>query len=311
MTREAAKPPVTPIVREPAWIEVCISATRDATPAIEEALEALGALAVTLEDDHDDPVLEPGAGETPLWPAVRVRGLFEADADRARVAATLQSLGGLERPEALCWRVVAGRDWTRAWLDRFRPMRFGRRLWVVPGGMEPPPEPEAVVVRLDPGLAFGTGTHPTTALCLEWLDGADVAASTVLDYGCGSGILGVAAARLDAARVLCVDNDPQALEATASNAERNGVSGKVICLEPGPAVAIDADIVLANILAGPLVALADELVHAARPGGAIVLSGILEEQVAGVCSAYAPACEQRSIRSREGWSMVELIRKQA
>lgn len=290
------------------WIEVCIRVARDEAEAVEQALETLGALAVTLEDDADDPVFEPGPGETPLWPMLQVRGLFEADTGRGLIVAGLQGLAAAQRPGNLEFRSVGDRDWTRAWMDRFRPMRFGRRLWIVPGGMTPPDDPRAVAVRLDPGLAFGTGTHPTTALCLEWLDGSDAAGRSVLDYGCGSGILGIAAALLGAHAVVAVDNDPQALLATRENARRNGVADRVDARSAEDEGGDGFDLVLANILAGPLIALAPRLAAAARTGGRIVLSGLLAEQVDGVVAAYAPACRVEEVVTQAGWARVVLAR---
>lgn len=193
------------------WSEVLISVSREVAGLAEEALEELGALAITLEDDEDNPVLEPGPGATPLWPTVQVSGLFEADMPRSHVIDGLQSVPGGERPGNIRWRVVDDQDWERAWMDRFQPMRFGRRLWIVPTGMSIPHEAGNIEIRLDPGLAFGTGTHPTTALCLEWLDGQDLPGTHLVDYGCGSGILGIAGALQGAARIAAVDNDPQAL----------------------------------------------------------------------------------------------------
>jgi ribosomal protein L11 methyltransferase len=280
--------------------------TRRDIAAAELALEQLGALAVTLQDDADHPVLEPGPGETPLWPVVHVRGLFEAGINRAGVLAALQAVPGAHRPGNLRWREVGDQDWERAWMDRFEAMKFGQRLWIVPTGMEIPPDPKNVEIQLDPGLAFGTGTHPTTALCLEWLDGQDVGGRAVVDYGCGSGILAIAAALKGASRVDAVDNDPQALEATAANAQRNGVGQKIRCLEPLAFDTAGAEVVLANILAGPLVALAPVIVACAAPGAMIVLSGLLKEQVDDVVSAYQPVCRVEDVTAREGWARVVL-----
>ena len=290
------------------WTEVCVSVSREAAALAEEALEALGALAITLEDDADHPLLEPGPGETPLWPTVHLRGLFAADVERRRIVDGLAPVPGAGRPGNIRWREVGDRDWTRAWMDRFRPMRFGRRLWIVPTGMEIPADPENIEIRLDPGLAFGTGTHPTTALCLEWLDGRDCADRSVVDYGCGSGILAIAAALKGARHVACVDNDPQALEATAANALRNGVEERLSCSEPGGFDAPDADIVLANILAGPLIELAPVIFGCARKGGSIVLSGLLEEQVDEVTSAYRSKSRVVEVTVRDDWARVELTR---
>ena len=274
----------------------------------ELAMEQLGALAITLEDDEDHPVLEPGPGETPLWPSVHVRGLFESGIDRQHALAVLKTVPGSERPGNVRWREVGDQDWVRAWMDRFRPMQFGRRLWIVPSGMSIPFEPENIELHLDPGLAFGTGTHPTTALCLEWLDGQDVEGLEVVDYGCGSGILAIAASLKGAKRVDCVDNDPQALEASASNAARNQVSDVIRCVAPDRFTSKEANVVLANILAGPLIELAPVISGCARRGAHIVLSGLLEEQVEEVVAAYLPACRVQEVSDCDGWARVVLLR---
>lgn len=291
-----------------AWVEVWISVPRQDTALAEDALQGLGALAITLQDDADHPVLEPGPGETPLWPTVQLRGLFESTVDRPAIIDGLAAVPGVGRPGAIRWRQVDDRDWERAWMDRFKPMQFGRRLWIVPSGMSIPHNPENIEISLDPGLAFGTGTHPTTALCLEWLDAQSIASCAVVDYGCGSGILAIAAALKGAQRVDCVDNDPQALEATASNAARNGVGQRMHCWLPERFKPGAADIVLANILAGPLISLAPVIIGSAARGGRIVLSGLLEEQVDTVAAAYHGLCRDVSVTAREGWARVELQR---
>jgi ribosomal protein L11 methyltransferase len=283
------------------WIEISISVARESTDLAELALEQLGALAITLQDDADNPVLEPGPGMTPLWPTVQVRGLFDTGVERERIVESLQAVPGADHPDRIRWREVDDRDWERAWMDRFAPMKFGDRLWIVPGGMQIPFDPDNIEIRLDPGLAFGTGTHPTTALCLEWLDGQDIRARSVVDYGCGSGILGIAAALKGAAGVVCVDNDPQALEATLENARRNGVSHLVKCLYPEKYSVTGADMVLANILAAPLIALAPILLQSLRPGGSLVLSGILEDQAEQVLAAYASNLEAVALKTLDGW----------
>lgn len=283
------------------WIEVSISVSREATPRAELALEQLGALAVTLEDVADSPVLEPDPGTTPLWPNVHVRGLFESNINRQHVMAGLQAVPGVERAGQVHWRDVGDQDWERAWMDRFQPMKFGNYLWIVPSGMEIPAEPSNIEISLDPGLAFGTGTHPTTALCLEWLDGQDVAGKRIVDYGCGSGILGIAAALKGAGEVICVDNDPQALEATAANADRNGVGASINCQLPTAFAGRAADAVLANILAAPLISLAPVLATSVKSGGPIVLSGLLEEQQEEVAAAYLGNCVEISSTALDGW----------
>jgi ribosomal protein L11 methyltransferase len=294
-----------------AWTEVCISVPGASVASVEEALALAGALAITFEDEADTPVLEPEPGTTPLWPAVRIRGLFNQSVDRPRVLTILQDTSPEVRPDGVSWREIADRDWERAWMDRFRPMRFGRRLWIVPGGMSIPERSDGVEVRLDPGLAFGTGTHPTTALCLEWLDAQDVSGAAVVDYGCGSGILGIAAARLGARRVDCVDNDPQALEATRANASRNAVDDVIQCWHSDAFRPAGANLVLANILAAPLIRLAPLISACARPGGRIVLSGLLEEQAAEVVLAYESTCVKTGQVAREGWLRIDLEKRDA
>ena len=273
---------------------------RDPAP-YEDALFELGALSVTLEDAADDPVLEPAPGATPLWPTVVVKALFDASTDAGGIVAALKRRlpdGPTPRVE-----VVADRAWEREWLRDFRPMRFGRRLWVCPGGM-PAGDADAIRIELDPGLAFGTGTHPTTALCLEWLDAQPLAGARVVDYGCGSGILAIAAARLGARQVRAVDIDPQALIATVENAARNGVAD-MIEATPDPSLApAGADVLVANILAGPLVDLAPSFAGALAPGGRIALSGLLHEQADAVTAAYRPCFHIDPARERAGWVLL-------
>jgi len=288
-----------------AWIEISVSVARDATALAELALEQLGALAVTLQDDEDNPVLEPEPGTTPLWPTVHVRGLFDTGIDRNRVLEALRIVPGANRPDQFRWRDVGDQDWERAWMERFAPMKFGQRLWIVPTGMQIPFDSANIEIRLDPGLAFGTGTHPTTALCLTWLDGRDLSTATVVDYGCGSGILGIAAALQGAGRVICVDNDLQALEATVDNAARNDVSCLIECHTPDAYEHPQADVVMANILAAPLVSLAPRLLGSLRPGGFIALSGILDTQAGEVLAAYQAGLDGITIDHQDEWVLIQ------
>lgn len=290
------------------WLELSVHVDRDQVENLEQVLEQQGALAVTLSDDADDPVLEPGPGETPLWPSVHVRGLFSADIERDGITGALHREAGIHRPERMQWRKIDDQDWERAWLDRFEPMRFGQHLWIVPTGMSIPADRDNVEIKLDPGLAFGTGTHPTTSLCLQWLDGESLQGKRVLDFGCGSGVLGIAAALKGATEVVCVDNDPQALEATASNALRNGVEQAITLADPESFRESEFDVVLANILAGPLIELAPLLTRCTVPGGRLVLSGILSEQEALVSAAYQPVCSNLEIENDDGWLRVVGIR---
>jgi ribosomal protein L11 methyltransferase len=286
-----------------AWLQVTFTTTKDRSALIEAALEGAGALAVTLGDAGDTPQLEPMPGTAPLWPDVRVTGLFPDDAQTriraeelaATLAEVLAEPARLERIEDMAWE--------RAWMDGFSPMRFGRRLWVCPRG-QPPGDENALVVTLDPGLAFGTGHHPTTALCLRWLDAAGVVGKQVIDYGCGSGILAIAALRLGAARALAVDHDPQALEATRANAAENGVRERLLVCAPEAMPESTADVLLANILAGPLVALAPGLSALVRPAGRIVLSGLLRDQADTVMAAYAPAFTLDAPVFEEDWALL-------
>ena len=288
-----------------AWLELSLIVAADRQADVEAALEDLGALAVTLLDAEDHPIFEPAPGETPMWPQIAMSALFEADSDRAGLVHVLTELVADLAPEQIGFRVVEDQDWTRVWMDQFQPMRFGRRLWIYPWNVEPPgDEPDAIVVRLDPGLAFGTGTHPTTALCLEWLDALDLNGKTVLDYGCGSGVLAIAALKLGAARVVGVDNDPQALSASRDNAERNGVALQLELSAPDAFVAEAFDALVANILAGPLDVLAPRFAQCVKPGGTIALSGILRGQEPALCARYAEWFDAIEVEAREDWMRI-------
>jgi ribosomal protein L11 methyltransferase len=268
----------------------------------EEACMQLGALAVSLADAGDEPLLEPAPGETPLWQAVRLQALFAYGANPGIAAATLAAVLDIA-PDAIAIQHVEDRVWEREWLKDFRPMRFGHRLWVAPAGQRPT-EPATVVLELDPGLAFGTGTHATTALCLEWLDRQVRGGEQVLDYGCGSGILALAALKLGADAALACDIDPQALMATRENASKNGLAAKIRVAEDPETVAGHFDLVLANILARPLIELAPRLATHCRAGGVMALAGMLARQAAEVAEAYRPWFDIAPESEREGWSLL-------
>jgi ribosomal protein L11 methyltransferase len=277
-------------------------------PATEVALENCGSLAITLLDAEDTPILEPGVGETPLWPDLHLTALFDEHRDRIEILAVLEDALPRQIVETARFAVLDDRDWTRAWMDHYHPMRFGRRLWIYPWTEATPDNPESVVVRLDPGLAFGTGTHPTTALCLEWLDSVDCGGMTVTDFGCGSGILAIAALKLGARQAYAIDNDPQALLATRENAERNAVASKLSVLghtEPAPP---EADILLANILLNPLIKLHESLTNAVRIGGLAVFSGMLAEQASEFITTYRHCFDPLKVTQREDWIRIEGIR---
>lgn len=281
-----------------AWLQLDVTLDADAAERTETALLAAGALSVTCLDAANHPLYEPDPQHPPIWPQTHLNALFPAatdpDAIRAVLAAVLRALPPHE------FSTLEDREWTREWLKDFRPMRFGRRLWIVPSTYEPP-DADAINIRLDPGLAFGTGTHPTTALCLEWLDAADLNGRTVMDYGCGSGILAVAAARLGASTVWATDNDPQALLATRENAARNQVSDLIHTSAPEDRAWSRADALLANILAAPLCTLAARFASLIKPGGHIVLSGILENQQQDIQDAYARDFRIVHVAQRHEW----------
>jgi ribosomal protein L11 methyltransferase len=268
---------------------------------VEAACFACGASAVTFVDSRDDPVLEPLPGEFRLWPATRVQALFVDDEAAARALSAALSIP----PGEIQTRVVEDRVWEREWLKDFHAMRFGKRLWVCPHHEEVAAadggDPQPVVVKMDPGLAFGTGTHPTTALCLEWLDGGPVAGSRVIDYGCGSGVLAVAAARLGAVAADCFDIDPQALLATRDNAEVNAVGARVRLHTSAESLPQGVEILLSNILSGPLCELAPRFARLVRPGGDLVLAGLMDHEVSDVTRAYDAWFDIHPFGQREGW----------
>ncbi len=276
---------------------------------VEAVLESHGALAVTYSDAADSPVLEPAPGETRLWPATRVSALFDADFDPAVLEKALVARLGLAGPPRYRMERIEDRAWEREWLRDFHAMRFGERLWICPGG-EPCPADDAVVLRLDPGLAFGTGTHATTALCLEWLDAEPPRGASVLDYGCGSGILAIAALLLGAGHATAIDIDPQALRATRDNAERNGVGDRIEIAAPDDIGAKRYECVLANILSSTLIEHAPLLAARTRPGGRIALSGILGDQAEGVLAVYAPWYRLDPPRARDDWVLISGTRRE-
>ncbi len=275
--------------------------------AVEEIFARYGASSTTLTDAGDQPVLEPPPGETPLWADMRITGLFAADTDFAALQADLQSALGIDDLPRHEITDLEDRDWEREWLKDFGPMQFGARLWICPSNATVD-TPGAAVVLLDPGLAFGTGTHPTTALCLEWLDALDLDNKQMLDYGCGSGVLAIAALKLGCARATAMDIDPQAMRATLDNAASNDVRDRIIVSNHAGGVAGQFDVVVANILAGPLIELAESIASHVRGGCLLALSGILSEQVGEVLEAYQPWIEfdEPEYREQDGQSWARL-----
>jgi ribosomal protein L11 methyltransferase len=290
------------------WIQLKALISPEQAEAMEESLMAAGACSVTYEDAKDQPVLEPELGTTPLWDATIITGLFTADEDmqaaHEMASNVFKHLTGENLPEYRV-EILENQDWTRTWMEHFKPMQFGSRLWICPSWQEAP-EPEAVNLLLDPGLAFGTGTHPTTALCLKWLD-AHVDPNmhkAVIDYGCGSGILGIAALLLGAEKVIAVDNDPQALLASMDNLKRNHLDQDRMSTHLPAEVpeGAQADILLANILAKPLYELSERLAALTKPAGVIVLSGILEDQAAELRAHYENYFDMDQAVIEDGWA---------
>lgn len=290
------------------WLKCRITADARDAETLETRLTALGASCVTLMDAGDEPILEPPPGSTPLWSRLVLTALFENHHDPLGIIASLSEDPGIE-PARCHFETLADQQWERAWMADFKPMRFGKRLWIVPSWCEPP-EPGAVNLRLDPGLAFGSGTHETTALCLEWLDGECLDGASLLDYGCGSGVLALGGLLLGAARATACDIDPQALAATRENAQRNSLAAQLNCASPDtlPATA-SFDVLVANILAQPLAALAGTLAAHCRPGARMALSGILATQADTLLNCYLPWFDLDPVSHRGDWVRISGTRR--
>ncbi len=293
------------------WLQLTFETTPDDAEQLSDLLSEADASAVTFLDSADQPLYEPPVGETPLWSRTRVMGLFDAATDINQVVEQISAeLAPNPLPD---WRVspLEDKDWEREWMDNFKPMSFGKHLWIVPSWTEPP-QPEAINILLDPGLAFGTGTHPTTALCLQWLDehyqSHGCQYNEVIDYGCGSGILAVAAALLGAKHIWAVDNDPQALIATRDNAAKNNVIETIEAVLPEALPDIKTPLIMANILAQPLMDFAERFAQHVSLGGHIVLSGILSDQAEQVASCYQPWFEMDAPILQDGWVRLSGIR---
>lgn len=267
---------------------------------ISEELEETGALSIMLTDKNDNPVLEPEPGTTPLWPEVIIHALY-AQAEEAQFSKQQLSLA---RPELhYVLEVLEDQDWERAWMDDFKPQRFGTRLWICPT-WHTPPEPDAVNLMLDPGLAFGTGTHPTTSLCLTWLEQADLLNKLVIDYGCGSGILSLAALKLGAHHVYSVDIDTQALQATQNNALTNHINEQQLSISQPENLQHPVDLIIANILLAPLTTLKERFHQLLNPDGYLVVSGLLSEQAPELIEAYNPLFKLITSEHLDGWSLL-------
>jgi len=290
------------------WLQLRFTVGRDDAERLADALEDLGAQAVTFQGAGSDSLFDQVDESPTLWASTSLTALFGADVDLDGLLQGLRSsLGGSPLPAHEA-SLLADQDWNRAWMDRFKPMRFGERLWVVPS-WHTPPRPDAVNLVLDPGMAFGTGTHPTTALCLQWLDGARLAGKTVLDYGCGSGILAIAAVRLGARRAIAVDIDPQCLEVTRENARRNGVQDRIDVHLAQEWREETVEVLIANILAGPLHELAEAFSRYVRANGDIVLSGLLAPQAQACLDAYSAHFHMQPPRLADEWAMLHGTRR--
>lgn len=287
------------------WLQAALDCPQSAVPDVEATFERLGALVTWTQAADDEEILEPEPGATPLWTAVRLTALLPPDTARERIRAAFPAT-------PVRFEVVADRDWDAEWRKSLKPLRFGRRLWVCPVGQDCP-DPDGASLLLEPGLAFGTGTHPTTAMCLAWLDrlaqdSPPLAGQSVLDYGCGSGILAIAALRLGARSAVAVDIDPQALVATRDNAIRNGCAAQLACGLPAellpPSASQAFDVLVANILSGPLVRLAPELRRFAGPATRVALSGILADQATEVIAAFSPWVRLAVVEQQGGWVLL-------
>ncbi|UUO23319.1 50S ribosomal protein L11 methyltransferase [Colwellia sp. M166] len=291
------------------WIQLRLSANEETAEKYSDWLSACGAQAVTFIDAKDTPIYEPLPGDEVIyWNNTVVMGLYDASHDMDKV---LNYLKGIHPDKAnMVYKLeqLEDKDWEREWMDNFHPMKFGQRLWICPSWRDVP-DPAAVNVMLDPGLAFGTGTHPTTALCLTWLDGLDLEGKTVVDFGCGSGILSLAALKLGAKKVIGIDIDPQALQASLENAKRNQCEDRLALYLPKDQPEFKADVVVANILAGPLRELAPVIIEYVASNGVLALSGVLEEQAEQLQTIYGEFCQMDAITVQDEWVRLSGVRK--
>lgn len=283
-----------------AWIQLRIQTTEQAAEQVSDMLVSWGALAVTFIDSKDTPIYEPLPGEVLYWQDTTVIGLYDAEHPMQPVLDKLQQTSLFKQSLSYKLEQLEDKDWEREWMDNFHPMQFGKRLWVCPSWRDIP-EPDAINVLLDPGLAFGTGTHATTALCMQWLDAHIQPEQTVVDFGCGSGILAIAALKLGAQRVVGIDIDPQAIQASMANAERNQVADRLELYLPKNQPELAADVVVANILAGPLIELNSVIADYVKPGGALVMSGILPSQADAVMAAYQHQFDFDAVVEQDEW----------
>ena len=295
------------------WLQIKLEINPDSAERYEDILLEAGCAAVTYQDSEDQPIFEPDLGTTPLWQRTTISGLFDTDYDMAATEAFIREAHSTIFKNSdfptFSAEILEDKDWEREWMKNYHPMQFGQRLWICPSWREAP-DPNAVNLMLDPGLAFGTGTHPTTALCLEWLDAQTLENKKVTDYGCGSGILGIAALLLGADHVIAVDIDIQAIQATRDNLGRNKLSDdRLDAYLPESAPQAATDVLVANILAGPLVELAPTLAERVKPGGLLALSGLLIHQADEIIQAYSPWFDLDPVAEREEWIRVTGVKR--
>ncbi len=291
-----------------AWHQISVITQENIAPQLADFFSDLGAVSVTYMDAEDEPVYEPAIGETKIWSNTQVIALYELDVDPELIKTQVYQQFNYEDLHSWVYEAIADQEWERAWMEYYKPMKFADRLWVCPTDQEQV-ESGTVCLTLDPGLAFGTGTHPTTALCLEWLASHELSAKTVIDYGCGSGILAVASVLLGAKVAHAVDIDPQAITATESNALKNKVEDKIKTYLPEQFTPFQANIVLANILAKPLIDMAEQICALVVSGGSLVLSGILHEQAESVINAYQREIIFSPLVQQEDWIRLEGIKR--
>ena len=291
-----------------AWHQISVITQENIAPQLADFFSDLGAVSVTYMDAEDEPVYEPAIGETKIWSNTQVIALYELDVDPELIKTQVYQQFNYEDLHSWVYEAIADQEWERAWMEYYKPMKFADRLWVCPTDQEQV-ESGTVCLTLDPGLAFGTGTHPTTALCLEWLASHELSAKTVIDYGCGSGILAVASVLLGAKVAHAVDIDPQAITATESNALKNKVEDKIKTYLPEQFTPFQANIVLANILAKPLIDMAEQICALVVSGGSLVLSGILHEQAESVINAYQREIIFSPLVQQEDWIRLEGVKR--
>jgi len=292
------------------WKEITLPTNSANIEHIEDALLKLGACSVTIKDAEDQPILEPAVGEIPLWDKMLITALFTQEHNLNNIEKKIHSLFESVDHKTITTREFKDQDWERSWMDDFHPMKFGKRLWICPSWQNPP-DKNAVNVILDPGLAFGTGTHQTTSLCLEWLDKYINDTELVIDYGCGSGILAIAALKLGAKQAVGIDNDPQAIIASKNNSDKNKISRDQfkVHLPHEQQNDLTADVLVANILAKPLMTLAPSICNSIKTNGKFALSGILREQADEVANVYSAYCDIDKIIHRDDWVLISGTKK--